>query len=1076
MIHKNLTPFYWAPRITSRQPPQPEMVVCVRAVYRLEPGKDLEAIEDPIEQGFMSSDTFLLEDINQEGALQYPGDFAEWKLHGEALLTGACHPPNGPATSCDVRFSVGEWSKSLHIVGPRAYEKGLLLGGKLSEPQPFASMPLTWENAFGGPDYPANPAGRGHTGEEMPTMELPGKPLKKTGGQHVPATMSGINPNWPQRSGKRGKNYGPSWQKTRAPFYSDDFDWTHFQSAAPDQWIDGYFRGDEELIFENLHPTTPMWRTKLPGLRIRAFVKGFDDVVLEPEMHLDTVHADVGDGKLYLTWRGHVPVKETDLTDVKVVLIASEQLADAELPFAHYKELLDEFEEDPVGLNDAFPPGFLAVATAIEAAQAAERDGEPLPDLKAVADNMPADCPFPPWFLAAAAGEADPLGIADSMPANILDEEDPLGIKAKLGGLADPAKVDAVMAEIPKLKDDPSKAPELLKAVTSLLPPDVQSGIGSSADAFGTAMQAAQQSPDGDMIAKAVQAQAASTSGGAAATPVPAAEAYAKNLEQSKAAIDEARAGLEGTSGPTTEQSLADLQQAEADLAKAPESFDDAVGKALEPLDSMELPEPPTIPDVEADLAAKKQELAEQEAKLRSKHGDHAILGLFTMGNRLIDNAPRPADLVPDLSPIAVMLAGVASKLSEQGASAKALGPLTRLQTKVEDLVDSLPKPKEPPEGEYAEADLKERDFSGERLHGAVFEKADLSKAKFIGSDLTGANFRNANLAGADLSDAILTDADFSSASLTKAILQRVQADRPVFADSALTEADLGDARLTDAKFEQANLVGANLAGAEFANADMQFADLSKSDIRDASFVGANFSMATAKMAKGDRVNFSKIVFDMGSFTHCRFQEANFQEARSSMGSLTNSNLTGADMRGCVFEKVEFMKTIANGANFDTADISQAILRDTKAVGATFRKATLRKVAATGDTDFSKAVFTGADGQRSTWMDVPMSDADFSHGSFENAYLQGCTGDDINFEAARLKGACFRRAEFVRPRFVAADLCSADFTCSSLNDANFRSANCYDLKLLGASAIRSDFQGAFVERLQLDETDSPEKP
>jgi uncharacterized protein YjbI with pentapeptide repeats len=1066
VIHKNLTPFYWAPRITSRQPPQPEMAVCVRGVFVLQPGKPLEAIEDPIEQGFMSGDTFLQDDIDQAGALQQPSDFAEWKLHGEMLLKGTCHPPDGPTTACDVRFSVGDWSKSLHVIGPRAYSKGLLIGGKASEPQLFASMPLSWENAFGGPDYPSNTAGRGHTGEEMPTVEVPGKTIKRIGGKHEPATMLGISPNWAQRQGKRGKNYGATWKKTRAPFYADDFDWTYFQSAAPDQWIDGYLRGDEDMVFENLHPDESLWRAKLPALRIRAFVKGGDGSVLEPTMNLDTLYADVDDGKLYLIWRGHVPVKETDLTDVQVVLIASEPLADEELPFAHYAQLLAEFEEDPVGLEAAFPPGFLAVATAIEAAQIAERDGEPLPDLKAVADNMPAGCPFPPWFLAAVAGDDDPLGIKAQMPDKMFDEEDPLGIKAKMGGMADPEKLDAAMAELPKLAEDPTKAAEVMQSITELLPPDAQAKAGDSAVNIASSVASGQQGPTGDVFAKAAAAKASS----AAPTPVTAAEGYAASLDQAKAGLDKTSAGAEGLSGPAAEAP----KQAQEAVANAPQSFDESVAAALEPLDSMELPEAPEIPDVEADLAAKKAELAEQETALRKKHGDEAILGLFAMGNRLIDNAPRPGDLVPDLSPIAAGLGAFAAHLSAQGASDKALGPLTRLQAKVKKLVDSLPQPTPPPAGEFALANLRGRDFSGQQLQGAVFEQADLNNAKFVGTDLTGANFRKADLTKADLTGAILIDADFSRATLAKANLTDVRADRARFVDANLSEAILIDAQIPEGRFEQAKLAKADLQRANLQAADMRFATLSEAKLEYANLSKCDLSMASANMARCDHANLSNIKFDMGSFTKCRLQDANLQGARSSMGSLSGSDMSRANLSNCNFEKVDFMKSVADGANFDDANLQQAILRDTKAIGATFRRTRICGAAATGEADFSKAVFVGADGTQSTWMDVKLTGADFSHSSFPRAYFQSCTGEDVNFESAQLKGACFRRVVLIRPRFATANLCSADFTCAELNDANFRGANCYDVKLLGAKAIRSDFQEAFTVALQLDDPNQKE--
>src|SRR5687767_15679476 len=48
---------------------------------------------------------------------------------------------------------------------------------------------------------------------------------------------------------------------------------TLFRSVAPaDQWLDGFFRGDEEVLLENMHPQRPRIEGRLPGLALRSFV------------------------------------------------------------------------------------------------------------------------------------------------------------------------------------------------------------------------------------------------------------------------------------------------------------------------------------------------------------------------------------------------------------------------------------------------------------------------------------------------------------------------------------------------------------------------------------------------------------------------------------------------------------------------------------------------------------------------------------------------------------------------------------------------------------------------------------
>ena len=1057
MIHKNLTPFYWGPKVTSRTPPQVEMAVCVRGVFRLAPNTPLEAIEDPIEQGFMSGDVFGEDDINQEGALSHASDFADFKLNSEVLLKGSCHPPGGSGTECAVRFAVGNWSKSLNVVGPRAYQPGLVLGGKASEPQPFASMPLTWENAYGGEGYGRNPAGRGFRGEELPTVEAPGAPVKKPGGKNItPASFLPISPHWPQRLGKRGKNYGTRWKKTRAPFFSDDFDWTYFHAAPDDQQLDGYLRGDEQLTFENLHPDAAAWSTHLPGLRIRAFVKTADGKIHEPEMRLDTLFANLEDSELHLTWRGLTPIQEIDMTDVGVVLIASEDLGDEPKPAEHYIEQLGEFEADPVGLKTAFPAGFMMVADAIAAAEQAELNGTPMPDLKAVAENLPAECPFPPWFLAAAAGDEDPLGVKDQFPAGMLDGDPAMGQGDKIGGLADPETQAKLFADLDKLKEDPGLAAETLGGIVGLLPAEHQAGFEASVSALSDALASAKASGGDDVLIQAAQKAAAAPPGDNLA------QGYDKMIGEASDQLTAASAS------PDTAAKAADAQ---AKLASAPQTLDAAVADALAPLDNMELPPMPEIPDAEADLAAQSAKLDVDEARMREKFGDHPMLGMFDMGRNLIANAPRPGDLAPDLSAIPAAMKNAQESLAAQGISAAAMAPLARLTAKVDALVEQVPKPDPLPEGEFVARDLRAHDFSNQDLKGAVFCKSDLTAAKFVGSDLTGADFTKADLTNADLSGATLQDATFSRATLTKAALREVKARGAIFSNAELGRADFTDADLVDAKLNSCRAEKVQLPRATLTGVDARFADLSKADLESADLTGANLSFATLDLVKADKANFTEVVFDIGKITKSRLQGAVFDGARSNMGSLTESNLTGASLRGTDFEKVDFMKAVLDQADFTNAKLRQLTLRDTTATGACFASADLGGSSATGEARFIDCDFQSSDGSRSVWMDVDLTGSNFRHARFANAFFQSAKGTDIDFTASTMKAASFRKVAFTRVSFAYADLAGTIFQDAGLDDGDFKKSNCYDAKFLGAKAVRCRFEDAFLVGVQLDDPD-----
>jgi uncharacterized protein YjbI with pentapeptide repeats len=350
---KNLSPFLAGYKVTSRKPPRPEMTLVVRGTFVLAPGEPLRVPDGlyPMNQGSLTAEVFRDDDAERIGGPIYPGDFADFKLRAEVMLRGACHPPGGRAVKeCPARLTVGKWSKTLYVVGPRAWA-----GEAISEPLPFTSMPLTQENAFGGPGYAPNPVGKGLGTSELPNVEHAGERVRARADRPAPAGFGPVNPTAPERTGKLGKAYGDAWRRDRAPFYAEDFDWSYWSSAPPDQQLEGYLRGDEEVTFQNLHPAAPLFSVLLPGLRVRAFVNDVRDRFREPYMALDTIFADLEEGRLYLTWRGVDPVDEDDLADVRSVLIADEPLAGPARSDAFYRRALEVFERDPAGLDDAVP-------------------------------------------------------------------------------------------------------------------------------------------------------------------------------------------------------------------------------------------------------------------------------------------------------------------------------------------------------------------------------------------------------------------------------------------------------------------------------------------------------------------------------------------------------------------------------------------------------------------------------------------------------------------------------------------------------------------------------------------------
>jgi uncharacterized protein YjbI with pentapeptide repeats len=369
---KNLTPFLFGPKVTSRRPPRPEMALIVRACFAIEPNAPLTLAED---QGVLTADTFGPDDEERRGECLHASDFADYKPRTDVMLRGTCHTPHGePLEECPVRFAVGGWSKTLRVVGRRFWSDERA-SAVMSRAMPFTTMPVDYAHAFGGEGYEPNPAGKGITGPEGPNVEQAAAPIRSRRDRPGLAGFGPINPAWRLRAAKVGTQYGKSYKETRAPYYAEDFDWAYFNAAPPDQQL-AALRGDEELVFHNLHPTSQVLATRLPGLRLRAFVEDVGGRFREVKMILDTLFADLDASHVYLTWRGLDGVAEDDLSDVATVLVASESLADAPRAVEDYRDQLVAFAADPTGIKAATPEGFGELAERLDKERAGEASAD----------------------------------------------------------------------------------------------------------------------------------------------------------------------------------------------------------------------------------------------------------------------------------------------------------------------------------------------------------------------------------------------------------------------------------------------------------------------------------------------------------------------------------------------------------------------------------------------------------------------------------------------------------------------------------------------------------------------------
>lgn len=205
-------------------------------------------------------------------------------------------------------------------------------------PEPFESIPLIYERAFGGWDRsnpdpeshtfePRNPVGTGfhdkkgkfEEGTQLPNLEDPARSIVDYGDRPPPAGFGYIAPNWQPRASFAG-TYDEKWMKERMPLLPEDFDRRFFNAASPGLIASDYLLGAEFVRIENVSKGGRI-AFNLPGMQApncRVELKGAKDLRLEPR--LDTVIINTDERLLFLIWRAHTVLKNGphDVVTIKV--------------------------------------------------------------------------------------------------------------------------------------------------------------------------------------------------------------------------------------------------------------------------------------------------------------------------------------------------------------------------------------------------------------------------------------------------------------------------------------------------------------------------------------------------------------------------------------------------------------------------------------------------------------------------------------------------------------------------------------------------------------------------------------
>lgn len=731
------------------RPPSLSATFVVKGTFDLVP----DGIARPCEaQDLLTGD----EPFDEDGqVLRYSNDFALFKPRADFLVTGTCRLP-GPAPTCPVSIAVGAYSKSLAVIGDRVWK-----GGVPTEPVPFVSLPVSYDRAFGGPEFARNPAGRGYRDGRLPNVERPDSLIRDPEDRPEPAGFGPLPMTWPQRASKSG-TYGKKWQKERWPWFPEDFDWSFFNAAPEDQQLPEYFRGDEEIRIENFHPEHRLLRSKLPGIRVRCFLTELVRTRFrfhEIPMQLDTLSVDADRSRLHLVWRGNRDARDEKLYGFMRLYVVAEKTGDSPRTAEHYQRRLQARLEEPSAAAPAAPP------VSDRAPEVTVAVPPPVPDFDTAELERQ---------LQTARSEAPPLPPPKRPPPA------PTGFEEDHRAALEQFRSKLVERNRPV----PPEIVRLLKAPPSMEIPQPDLTMPPSAAASGPP-PAPPEEVESILLRKGSLA-------GRDLTGIRLAGRNLFGLDFRRAILaraDFSGARLDGANFDGAVLSQADLTGIEA--RKASFRGADLVRASMARADLSE-----------ADLTGCDLEGADLTgARLSSASAKEASFAGATLRNAVLAGADLEG---ANLEESVLHGADFTSGRLVRASFFRAWGRRVRLLRAVAPAAQMGEA--RLPNADCTELDAPESAWEKAHLSGADFSRARLSKSEFSSALLARAKFPQANLRNARLLECSLRQAELVRCNLFEANLEKADLTGADLRQANLYGAETRDARIDGAAFEQANL------------------------------------------------------------------------------------------------------------------------------------------------------------------------------------------------------------------------------------------------------------------------------
>jgi hypothetical protein len=190
------------------------------------------------------------------------GDFVPVKPACDLAVFGSAHacPAGSTASVLEVAVEVGAFARSLRVSGDRHWKRSVW-GLEPSEPAPFASMPLSYDRAYGGAalhvgkvkaPYHDNPLGRGYVhlkehvdGSPLPNVEEGDQLVTSWEDRPLPAGLASL----PRHSALRGtRGMVVDFEAQTTKLRPEAFSFAHPRMSLP------AYPSGERMTLRGMHP------------------------------------------------------------------------------------------------------------------------------------------------------------------------------------------------------------------------------------------------------------------------------------------------------------------------------------------------------------------------------------------------------------------------------------------------------------------------------------------------------------------------------------------------------------------------------------------------------------------------------------------------------------------------------------------------------------------------------------------------------------------------------------------------------------------------------------------------------